>query len=97
MRVLAQGDIRRANLLLAANPKDSVIIDFDMARELAKNPCYPSNYNRIGIPERHSNAVAGRRMVKLHDWHSLWYSLYGSEPPVDKLGDNTDAGDDFDR
>ena len=62
------GDIREVNIIFVQEG-DSVLIDFDLARQ--ENTKYPVDYNCATIYERHAQAGPSLKMKKEHDRYSL--------------------------
>ena len=67
---LVHGDVRRSNLLLASDPSQSLLIDFDFVSPLGSY--YISTYNP-SLVERHPDARPREEMLPEHDIHSLLY------------------------
>lgn len=68
---IVHGDVRIENMIFGEC--NSYLIDFDMAAE--KDSRYPDVFNVLNIPERHSGAKRGWKMLPSHDIHSLKYII----------------------
>jgi hypothetical protein len=75
-KVIAHGDVRASNVVFAAEPSNSCLIDFDYSGEESQALVYPKGFCRdVNDGKRHEDAVEGSPILRTHDCFSLAYIL----------------------